>query len=433
MSALSQTLIQHGRVIDPASGLDTVTDLYLVDGLIAAIGQAPAGFLAGQIIDATGLIVIPGLVDLAARLGEPGGEHKNKLQSELRAAVAGGVTTLCAMPDTHPALDEPGMVQMLRQRADALGLAKVLPLGALTRDLAGTELTEFAKLTAAGCVAFSQADAPLADTRVLYRAMQYAATYGITLRIRPQDVRLASGGVAHDGQVATRLGLPAIPAVAETVAISTIVILMKDSGATVHLERVSTREGIEMIAAARSYGLKLTCDVSINHVHLADIDIGYFDSNMRLSPPLRSLADRDAISAGLLDGTISAICSDHSPVGNDDKLLPFGEAKPGATALELLLPLVLGWAEHKHVPLPQALATITSAPAALMGLAAGHIAPGQPADIAIFDPVATWRVEPDTLRSSGKHTPFAGMELRGRVRFTLVGGRIAYAAEPDAA
>ncbi|MDN3578477.1 dihydroorotase [Chitinimonas viridis] len=426
------TLIQNGRLLDPASGHETVADLYLADGRIAGIGEAPAGHVADQTLDAAGLTVIPGLIDLAARLGEPGGEHKNKLQSELRAAVAGGVTTLCAMPDTHPALDEPGLVQMLRQRADGLGLAKVLPLGALTRGLAGSELTEFAKLRDAGCVSFSQADAPLADTRVLYRAMQYAATYGITLRLRPQDVRLASGGVAHDGQVATRLGLPAIPSVAETVAISTIVILMKDSGASVHLERVSTREGLEMIAAARNYGLKLTADVSINHVHLADIDIGYFDSNMRLSPPLRGVTDRDAIQHALLDGTISAICSDHSPVGNDDKLLPFGEAKPGASGLELLLPLVLAWAEQKRVPLAQALARITSGPAELLGLDAGRIAVGAPADLCLYDPHATWRVMPETLLSSGKHTPFVGMEMRGRVRHTLVGGRLAY-TEPGAA
>lgn len=426
------TLIQNGRLLDPASGHETVADLYLADGRIAAIGEAPAGHVVDQTLDAAGLTVIPGLIDLAARLGEPGGEHKNKLQSELRAAVAGGVTTLCAMPDTHPALDEPGLVQMLRQRADGLGLAKVLPLGALTRGLDGTELTEFAKLRDAGCVSFSQADAPLADTRVLYRAMQYAATYGITLRLRPQDVRLASGGVAHDGQVATRLGLPAIPSVAETVAISTIVILMKDSGASVHLERVSTREGLEMIAAARNYGLKLTADVSINHVHLADIDIGYFDSNMRLSPPLRGVTDRDAIQHALLDGTISAICSDHSPVGNDDKLLPFGEAKPGASGLELLLPLVLAWAEQKRVPLAQALARITSGPAELLGLESGRIAVGAPADLCLYDPHATWRVMPETLLSSGKHTPFVGMEMRGRVRHTLVGGRLAY-TEPGAA
>ncbi|MBL8508380.1 MAG: dihydroorotase [Chitinimonas sp.] len=426
------TLIQNGRLLDPASGHETVADLYLADGRIASIGEAPAGHVADQTLDAAGLTVIPGLIDLAARLGEPGGEHKNKLQSELRAAVAGGVTTLCAMPDTHPALDEPGLVQMLRQRADGLGLAKVLPLGALTRGLDGTELTEFAKLRDAGCVSFSQADAPLADTRVLYRAMQYAATYGITLRLRPQDVRLASGGVAHDGQVATRLGLPAIPSVAETVAISTIVILMKDSGASVHLERVSTREGLEMIAAARNYGLKLTADVSINHVHLADIDIGYFDSNMRLSPPLRGVTDRDAIQHALLDGTISAICSDHSPVGNDDKLLPFGEAKPGASGLELLLPLVLAWAEQKRVPLAQALARITSGPAKLLGLESGRIAVGAPADLCLYDPHATWRVMPETLLSSGKHTPFVGMEMRGRVRHTLVGGRLAY-TEPGAA
>ncbi|QNM96680.1 dihydroorotase [Chitinimonas koreensis] len=429
---MNRSSILNGRVIDPASGLDTVADLHLADGRIAAIGAAPDGFEGATRIEAAGLTVIPGLVDLAARLGEPGGEHKQKLARELRAAVAGGVTTVCAMPDTHPALDETGLVQMLRQRAEALGLARVLPLGALTRGLEGQELTEFAKLRDAGCVGFSQADAPLSDTRVLYRAMQYAATHGIALRVRPQDARLAAGGVAHDGQVASRLGLPAIPTAAETVAISTIVILMKDTGARIHLERVSSREGLEMVAAARAYGLPLSCDVAINHVHLADVDIGYFDSNMRLSPPLRGVSDRDAIQHALLDGTVDAICSDHTPVGNDDKLLPFGEAKPGASGLELLLPLTLAWAEQRRVPLAQALARVTSAPAALLGLDAGRIGVGAPADLCLFDPHAEWRVGPETLLSSGKHTPFAGLSLRGRVRHTLVGGRLAH-TEPGAA
>ncbi|MBV8660466.1 MAG: dihydroorotase [Burkholderiales bacterium] len=425
-------VIRNGRVVDPATGHDAVADVYIANGKIAGIGAAPAGFTTHETIDATGLVVAPGLVDLSARLGEPGGEHRQLLQSELTAAVAGGVTTLCTPPDTDPTLDEPGLVEMLRHRADTLGLARVLPLGALTRHLEGRELTEFAELRDAGCVAFSQADAPLIDTRVLYRAMQYAATYDIQLRLRPQDVRLGADGVAHDGQVATRLGLAPIPTIAETVAISTIVILMKDTGARVHLERVSSREGLEMVQAARSYGLKLTCDVSINHVHLADIDIGYFDSNMRLSPPLRSVSDRDAIQHALLDGTIDAICSDHTPVGNDEKLLPFGEAQPGASALELLLPLTLNWADHRHVPLVRALAKITSEPAGLLGIAAGTLAEGAAADICIFDAKAAWRVTPEKLRSQGKHTPFAGMELRGRVRYTLVDGRIAH-QEPGAA
>ncbi|MBV8466372.1 MAG: dihydroorotase [Burkholderiales bacterium] len=425
-------VIRNGRVIDPASGHDGVADVYVSHGKIVGIGAAPAGFTAHETIDATDLIVAPGLVDLSARLGEPGGEHRQLLQSELAAAVAGGVTTLCTPPDTDPTLDEPSLVEMLRHRADMLGLARVMPLGALTRHLEGRELTEFAALRDAGCVAFSQADAPLIDTRVLYRAMQYAATYDIQIRLRPQDVRLGADGVAHDGQVATRLGLPPVPTVAETVAISTIVILMKDTGARVHLERVSSREGLEMVQAARSYGLKLTCDVSINHVHLADIDIGYFDSNMRLSPPLRGVSDRDAIQHALLDGTIDAICSDHTPVGNDEKLLPFGEARPGASSLELLLPLTLNWADHRHVPLTRALAKITCDPAGLIGIAAGKLAVGAAADLCVFDPKAAWRVTPDALRSQGKHTPFAGMELRGRVRYTLVDGRIAH-QEPGAA
>lgn len=425
---MNRIAILGGRVVDPASNRDEVVDVYLDGGRVAAIGAAPAGFFADQQIDASNRLVVPGLIDLSARLGEPGGEHKKLLQSELAAAVAGGITTLCCPPDTDPPLDEPSLVQMLRHRASAISLAKILPLGALTRGLEGRELTEMAELRDAGCVAFSQADAPLADTRVLYRAMQYAATYDLPLRIRPQDVRLAAGGVAHDGEVATRLGLAGIPVVAESVAISTIVILMKDTGARVHLERVSSSDGIDMVRAAKSYGLPLTCDVSIQHVHLADMDIGYFDSNARLSPPLRSASDREAILHGLLDGTIDAICSDHCPIENDDKLLPFGEARPGATALELLLPLTLAFAERRRVPLIRALALITSQPAALLGLKTGSLQLDTRADIAIIDPLAHWRATPDVLVSQSKHTPFSGFELRGRVSHTLVDGKIVYQA-----
>lgn len=429
MKAASNIVILSGRIVDPVTGFDDVDDLYIVAGKLAGVGEAPAGFHADLRLDASGLLVLPGLVDLSARLGEPGGEHKKLLQSELAAAVAGGITTLCCPPDTEPALDEPSLVQMLCDRAAAIGLAKVLPLGALTHNLEGRELTEMAELRDAGCIAFSQADAPLADTRVLHRAMQYAATYDLPLRLRPQDVRLAAGGVAHDGEVATRLGLAGIPTIAETIAIATIVILMRDTGARVHLERISSGESVEMVRAAKSYGLPLTCDVSIQHVHLADVDIGYFDSRARLSPPLRSVRDRDAIVHGLLDGTIDAICSDHSPIENDDKLLPFGEARPGASALELLLPLTLAFAEQKHVSINQAIGLISSAPARILGISSGLFENGSPADITIVNPQAPWRATPKALRSHGKHTPFSDMELRAKVVYTLVEGVLVYGNE----
>ncbi|MBV1775678.1 dihydroorotase [Burkholderiaceae bacterium DAT-1] len=424
---MKRIAILNGRVIDPASGLDQVANVYLAKSHIAAVGTAPEGFVADDTIDAAGKWVIPGLVDLSARLGEPGGEQKKMLQSELGAAVAGGVTTVCALPDTDPALDEPSLVRTLRDRADAIGLARVLPVGALTRKLKGEELAELAELRDAGCVAFSQADAPISDLRVLLRAMQYAATFGLTLRLRPQDASLAAGGVAHDGEVATRLGLPGIPVMAETTAISNIVILMRDTGARVHLERVSSAEGLEMVRAARSYGLPLSCDVSIHHVQLSDVDIGFFDSNARMNPPLRSLRDRDAISEALLDGTVSAICSDHTPVGKDAKLLPFGEATPGASALEVLLTQVLAWGERQHIEPARALRTITSEPAALLGFKdRGTLSAGSIADVVIFDPAIEWRPGAATLKSRSKHTPFADTAQRGKVVTTIVGGKVAF-------
>lgn len=423
---MTRIAILNGRVIDPASQFDAIANVYIEAGKVIAIGAAPAGFRADETLDADGLVVAPGLVDMAARLREPGNQYRATLDSELAAAVAGGVTSLACPPDTTPTLDEPGLVRMLKHRAASLQLARVYPLGAVTQGLQGQQLTEMAALRDAGCIAFSQADAPFADNLVLYRAMQYAATFGLALRLRPHDLALANHGVAHDGEVATRLGLAGVPVLAETIAISTIVLLMRETGARVHLCRISSREAIDMVRAAKRLGLPLSCDVSINHVHLADIDIGYYDANCRLSPPLRSVSDRDAISAGLCDGVIDAICSDHTPVDDDAKLLPFGEAEIGASGLELLLPLTLAWAEHKHLPLTLALAKVTSEPARQMGLAAGQIAVGAAADLCVFDLEDSWQVSAGSLLSQGKNTPFAGMEMRGKVRFTLVEGAVVF-------
>src|SRR3989338_4114835 len=282
------------------------------------------------------------------------------------------------------------------------------------------------ELTDAGCKAFSQADAPLTDTRVLMRAMQYAATFGYRVWLRPQDSFLAKDGVAHDGEVATRLGLPTIPVVAETIALSTMLQLARETGVILHVCRLSSAAGVKMVRAAKREGLAVTCDVSMNHVHLTEMDIGFFDSNCHLVPPLRGLRDREALRAGLLDGTIDAICSNHSPVDDDAKQLPFAEAEAGATGLELLLPLVLKWAEQEDIPLLPALAKATQQPAKILGLDAGHLSVGAAADICVFDPKAYWKVEPVALKSQGKNTPFTGLEVQGRVRYTLVDGQVVY-------
>ena len=423
---MTSIAIVNGRVVDPAGGTEANADLFVAEGAIAAVGKAPKGFRADRTIDATGLVVAPGLVDLNARLREPGLEHKATLDSELRAAVAGGVTRLACPPDTDPPLDEPGLVEMLRQRARQARRAHVHPVGALSAGLLGTTLTEMGELADAGCVAFSQGDVALADTLVLLRAMQYAATFGHRVWLRPQDAHLARGGVAHDGEIATRLGLPAIPACAETIALGTILALARETGVRLHVQRLSTAAGVAMVRAAKRDGMPVTCEVAAHHLHLCDIDIGWFDSQARLDPPLRGTSDRAALRAGLADGTIDVVSSDHAPVDDDGKQLPFGEAESGATGLELLLPLTLKWAREDRIALPAALARVTTLPAAILGVAAGRLDVGEAADLCVFDPEAWWRVERRALASQGRNTPFLGHEVPGRVRYTLVDGAVVY-------
>ena len=418
--------IRNGRIIDPKNGVDRVGSLFIAGGRVAAIGTAPSGWTAQRTIEAKGRVVAPGFIDLSARLREPGFEYKATLESEMNAAVAGGVTCLACPPDTDPPLDEPGLVEMLKHRARSLNQAHVHPVGALTVGLKGAELTEMGELAEAGCIAFSQADAPLVDTQVLLRAMQYAATFGHRVWLHPQDAYLARAGVAHDGEVATRLGLAAIPSSAETIALATIFALVRETGARVHLCRLSTADGVAMVRAAKKDKLPVTCDVAVHHLHLCDVDIGWFDPQCRLVPPLRGTRDRAALRAGLADGTIDLVCSDHTPVDDDAKQLPFAEAEPGATGLELLLPLTLKWAAADKVALPAALACITAHPAAVLGIDAGHLAVGSAADIAIFDPDAHWQVEARRLKSQGKNTPFMGLEVPGRIMATLVGGQVVY-------
>ena len=418
--------IKNGRLVDPKHGVDRIASLFVAAGKVAAIGDAPAGWSANRTIDATGLVVMPGVIDLAARLREPGFEYKATLESEMAAAVAGGVTSLACPPDTDPPLDEPGLVEMLKHRARSLNQAHVYPVGALTVGLKGADLTEMGELAEAGCVAFSQAEAPVADTQVLLRAMQYAATFGHRVWLRPQDPYLARGGVAHDGEVATRLGLAAIPAAAETIALATILALIRETRVHVHVARLSTAEGVTMMRAAKAEGLPVSCDVAVHHLHLCDVDIGWFDPLAHLVPPLRGTRDRAALRAGLADGTIDLVCSDHTPVDDDAKQLPFAEAEAGATGLELLLPLTLKWAAAEKVKLVEALARITLHPARVLGLDAGHLGIGHAADVCVFDPSAHWIVEPRALRSQGKNTPFLGLEVPGRVRATLVGGQVVF-------
>lgn len=429
-----KVLIKSGRVIDPASNRDEIADVAIAAGRIIAIGSAPADFVPNRTVEAAGCIVAPGLMDLALRLREPGHEHEGMLESEMEAAVTGGVTSLVCPPDTDPVLDEPGLVEMLKYRAEKLHQARVFPLGALTRNLQGEVLTEMVELTESGCVAFSQADVPLVNTQVLQRALQYASTFDYAVWLRPQDYYLGQG-VAASGSLATRMGLSGVPVAAEVIAMQTIFELMRATGARVHLCRISSAAGVALVRQAKDEGLPLTCDVSINSLHLTDTDIGYFDSRMRLNPPLRQQADREALREGLADGTIDALVSDHTPVDEDAKALPFAESEPGATGAELLLSLALKWGQESGVGLTRALAVLTSEPARVLGnalgtlqMSAGQLVVGGVADVCVFDSLTEWVVQPETLRSQGKHTPFSGYELPGRVRCTIVGGQIAFQA-----
>ncbi len=445
-------LIKGGRVINPATGFDEIADVAIAAGRILAIKNIAKDFVPSKTIDAAGCIVAPGLVDLCARLREPGYEHEGMLESELGAAVAGGVTSLVCPPDTDPVLDEPGLVEMLKFRAEKLHRSRVFPLGALTRNLQGETLTEMVELTEAGCIGFGQAEVPLANTQVLQRALQYAATFGYTVWLRPQELHLGKG-VAASGALATRLGLAGVPVAAETIALHTIFELMRALGGSaqqsgtrpgaegprVHLCRISSAAGVALVRAAKADGLLVTCDVSINSLHLTDADIGYFDSRARLSPPLRQQRDRDALRAALADGTIDVLVSDHNPVEADAKNLPFAEAEPGATGLELLLSLAIKWGEASGQSLSQTLAKITCAPASVLGASLGtlqaslgQLVAGGVADVCVFDPNAVWSVSDAALQSQGKHTPFShdmgGTPLQGRVRCTVVSGHVAYEA-----
>ncbi len=418
--------IKNGRLIDPKNNIDAKLDLFIAAGKIVAIGNSPADFVPNQTIDAKDLIVCPGLVDLSARLREPGDEYKASLVSELQAAVAGGVTSLACQPDTDPVLDEPGLVEMLKHRAKQLHLAHVYPLGALTRQLAGKVLSEMGELREAGCVGFSQANTAISDTQVLWRAMEYAATFDHTLFLHAEEPFLAKDGVAHDGEVASRLGLKGIPSLAEVLALASILRIAQETGAKVHISRLSTAEGVAMIRTAKQQGLNISCDVSANHLHLTEHDIAYFDANCHLKPPLRSQRDKEALSAGLKDGTIDAICSDHSPVDDDGKLAPFAEAEIGSTGLELLLTLTIKWASEQKVDLARALAYVTQNSAQILGISAGDLGVNNDADICIFDANEYWKVGANTLKSQGKNTPFTGLELAGKVRTTLVHGQIVF-------
>ncbi len=417
--------IRNGRLLDPANALDQHTDLHIAEGRILALGEAPEGFVAEQEIDAQGCWVMPGIIDLQARLREPGHEHKGTIESESRAAAAGGITTLCMPPDTDPVLDEPAVAEQVRNHAKAADRTWVLPLGALTQGLRGEQLSEMLALKEAGCVAVSNARRAIANTLVQRRAFEYAATLDLTVFLQPEDPHLASGCM-HEGPVSTRLGLPGIPDEAEVIALSRDLELVEQTGVRAHFGQLSSARAVERIAEAQARGLVVSADVSAHQLHLTDIDVAGFNSQCHLRPPLRSQRHQDALRAAVADGTIQAICSDHQPHDRDAKLAPFAATEPGLSGLETLLPLTIKLVDEGVLQPLQAVAALTSGPAGVLALKAGRLDPGAPADIAVVDPDADWVLEAASMHSHGKNTPFLDWCLKGRVTHTLHAGRPVY-------
>lgn len=418
--------ISNGRVIDPANAIDGVQDVFIADGRILAIGDAFQGFTADREIDATGLIVCPGLVDLCARLREPGQEHKGTIASESLAAASAGITTLCCPPDTNPVIDTPAVIELIRNRAEAAGYARVVPLGALTEGLAGESLSEMAALKEAGCAGVSNALRPVTNTHVLRCAMEYAATHGLTVFLNPEDPWLRNKGCMHEGAVSTRLGLPAIPESAETAAVARDLMLIEQTGVRAHFCRLSTARAVRMVARARYDGLPVTADVSAHHLYLTEMDVADFNSQCHVTPPLRTQRDRDGLRAGLARGALAAICSDHQPHEPDAKQAPFSATEPGISSLETLLPLSLRLVDEDVLTLSEVLACLTYKPAEILGIEAGKLSAGAPADICIFDPQRYWELTDSTLQSRGLNTPFMGWEFKGRVTHTLLAGKVVY-------
>ncbi len=418
--------ITGARLIDPANGIDEIQSIYIANGKVAAVGTAPDGFHADRELRLPGQVVCPGFIDLCARLREPGQEYKATIASETAAAVAGGFTTLCCPPDTQPVIDTPAVVELIRERAERIGKARVLPVGALTRALRGEELSEIRALKEAGCVAAGNGNQPLANSLVLRRAMEYAATFDILVMVRPEDPWLRNQGVVHEGVVATRMGLPGIPDAAETVAVAQVLALLRHTGARVHFCQLSSGEAVDMVARARNTGLPVSADVSAHQLYLTDRSLVDFDSRFHVIPPFRTEDDRVALCKGVADGTLSAICSDHQPHEEGAKLDVFASTEPGISALETVLPLLLDLASTGQLGLVQSIDSLTRRPAEILGLGSGRLSPGAVADICIFDPQACWTINARNWISRGLNTPFFGKEMTGRVTFTLVGGTIVH-------
>lgn len=415
-------LIRNARVIDPASGLDAQRNIVLDNGRIAAIAGTPTPLHANEEMDANGLWVFPGGIDLSAWLREPGLDHKATLRTETRAAAASGITTLCCQPEPGANFDTAAQVKLIDDLTQRKATANVLVVGNLTQGLKGEQLSNMGSLKKAGCVAVTNGWQPFKSLQTLRRAMEYAATHDLTVFLYPMEHALAAGGYMHEGEVSARLGFPAIPSAAETVAVAQILALANHTGARVHFCRLSAKLSVKLIRQGKDSGLDITADVAAHQLFLTEMDVADFNPLCHVVPPLRSARDRDALREGLADGTIDAICSDHQPHELDAKLAPFQQTEPGISALETLLPLTLRLVEEKVLSLPEALRKITSNPARIIGSDAGQIAVGAPADLVLFNPDTLWEVDLNKLYSAGKNSPFAGWSFNGAVQHTLLAG-----------
>jgi dihydroorotase len=431
--------VRGGRLLDPSRGLDLTGDVLIADGRIAAVGP-DAGRQADQALDASGLLVLPGLVDVHCHLREPGLEHKETIETGTLAAARGGFTTVCCMPNTEPPLDTPALVRWLRERAAQAGHVRVLPIACTTRGRQGRELADLAELAEAGAVAFSDDGEPVSDPALLRRALEYAAALGLPIIEHCEDKALSAGGVMHEGWVAARLGLRGIPAAAEEAAVARALALAAATGGRLHIAHVSTTGAVALLRAYRARGVPATAEVTPHHLcltHEAVMGAGEspgglaYDTNAKVNPPLRPRADAEACLAGLAEGVIDCIATDHAPHALEDKLCEFDLAACGISGLETALALCLSLVHEGRLPLLRLVEAMTVAPVRALGLdrhlpGLGTLAVGAPGDVAIVDPQREWTVEPERLASKGKNTPLAGRRLRGRVVCTIYGGRVVW-------
>lgn len=425
MAAKAHLLIRKGRVIDPASGRDEIADLLVEDGRLVRIG-ASLDAPGAEIVEAEGLWVLPGLVDACVHLA-PGNGRTGDIASETRAAAAGGITHLAVQPDCGP-VDSAAVVRLIREQAGHAGFARVLPIGAMTQGLAGTQLAEMFTLARAGCIAMGQAGTQVADALVLKRCLEYAATFDLPVMFRPQDTALAAGGCAHDGPVATRLGLPGIPAVAESVDLARDLLLVEATGVSAHFQQISSRESLHLLREAKRRGLPVTADVGIHHLLLDEDALEGFNSYCHVIPPLRGAADREALLAAVADGTIDAICSQHQPIGTSSKAAPFPATRPGISGLDTLLPLILALVEQGALPLPRALEAITAAPARCLGIQAGQLETGRPASLCVVAADERRTMATHWL-SAGHNSPWLNATLPGAIKLTVCHGRISWLSD----